>query len=75
MPFNRQLEHLTTLAKSEFREWKLYAWDRAKELERESDLFKGLPKALEIAVIGRERGLESDPRSATKPRSHGRKSG
>lgn len=73
MPFNRQLQHLTMLVKSEYRGWQVYAWNRAKELEAESDLFKGLPAALTKAVTGPGKDLESDPPSVTKPRSHGRK--
>lgn len=56
-PFNQQLEHLTTLAKSPLRQWQLYAWHRAQELEAEQS---GLWSGIADALIGRVRALESE---------------
>ena len=66
-PFNRQLEHLTTLGKNPGT--KDHAWHRAKELEADqSGLWQGLTKALTDAVNGRVVSLESAPQTLTKRR-------
>lgn len=50
-PFTTQLEHLTALARSEFRAWKVYAWQRAKDLEASPcNQWEGLTRALQEAV-------------------------
>jgi hypothetical protein len=49
--FQKQLDHLTILATSEFRAWKVYAWQRAKELDAEPlGLFRGMAAALTLEV-------------------------
>ena len=74
MLFNRQLQHLTTLA-SGGPAWKRYAWDRANELDSDSSgLFKGLADALTIAMGGQVKSLESERQSPARPRSVGQKS-
>lgn len=74
MPYKTQLEWLLKLAKCEA--WKSYAWSRAKELESDpSELWAGLSSDLKQRMTGPEKAAESGHQSATKPRSHGRKSG
>lgn len=49
--FQKQLDHLTRLATSEFRAWTLYAWQRAKELDADpSGLYLGMADALTLEV-------------------------
>jgi hypothetical protein len=66
-PFNRQLEHLTTLGKHPGS--KDHAWHRAKELEADpSGLWQGITQALTAAVNGPEKTGESAPQTLTKRR-------
>lgn len=66
-PFNRQLEHLTTLGKHPGS--KDHAWHRAKELEADpSGLWQGISQALTAAVNGRAVTSESAPPKPTKRR-------
>lgn len=63
-----QLEHLTTLARSPLREWQLYAWRRAKELERDaSGLWLGLPADLQRAIGPGPSSESESPRQRKHP--------
>lgn len=61
-PFTTQLEHLSALALSEFRAWKVYAWQRAKELEAsQCGQWKGLTHELQRVVeLGQQSGTKPD---------------
>lgn len=75
MPFNRQLQHLTMLAKSEYRGWQVYAWNRALELDADtSELWTGIASDLKQCMTGPERVLESGRQSHGKRPSALRKS-
>lgn len=48
--YTNQLVHLARLSNSDLREWQLYAWGRAKELEADpSGLWLGITKDLVVA--------------------------
>lgn len=69
-PYTTQLEHLIRLASSDLRQWQLYAWGRAKELEADpSGLWPGITAALTVAINGPEKASASAPPNPAKPRS------
>jgi len=49
--FQKQLDHLVSLATTEFRAWTVYAWQRAKVLDADpSGLYRGIADALTLEV-------------------------
>lgn len=74
MPYTTQLAWLVTMAGNPG--FKAYAWSRAKELDADpSELWRGIAKALESAMVGPARDSGSAPPGPTKPRSRAPKSG
>lgn len=51
--YDQQLQHLVRLAKQPG--WKAYAWQRAKDLDREeTGLFRGIAEDLKAAMAGQK---------------------
>lgn len=67
--YTNQLNHLRRLSESDLREWQLYAWKRAKELEADpSGLWLGISAELVATRIGPDGSGVSVNLKPTKPR-------